>query len=110
MCYTEEICGVLFTESDLKLVEKYRKEVYAWQFSQGIAMYQKSLWKPEVARIYLERIVWKSSEKMNKMLEKMRKQFTLEMYNAVIKQINDEVEMFRNQCCISTEYWKEGNR
>ena len=100
----------MFTESDLKLIEKYRKEVYAWQFSQGIAMYQKSCGDPQLARIYLESVVWESNKKMNKMLEKMRKQFTLEMYNTVIKQINDEIEMFRNQCCISAEYWKEGNR
>lgn len=110
MCYTEEINGVLFTENDLKLVEKYRKEVYTWQFSQGIAMYQRSTLGPQAARDYLENVVWESSKKMNKLTEKMRKQFTLEMYNAAIKQINDEVEMFRNQCCISAEYWKESNK
>ena len=110
MFYTEEINDVLFTENDLKLIEKYRKEVYAWQFSQGIAMYQRNCYGPQTARQFLESVVWESNKKMNKMLEKMRKQFTLEMYNAVIKQINDEVEMFRNQCCISAEYWKEGNR
>lgn len=110
MYYTEEINGVLFKENDLKLVEKYRKEVYAWQFAQGIAMFKKSCEKPDQARNYLEFVVWESNKKMNKMLEKMRKQFTLDMYNAAIKQINDEVEMFRNQCCISAEYWKEGKR
>ena len=97
-----------FTDADMKLVEKYRKEVYAWQLAQGIAMFVKSMQDPTY-RTYLQQS-WNFSSKMNKLLEKMRKQFSLEMYNAVIKQINYEVEMFRNQCCISAEYWKENIR
>lgn len=94
-----------FTEADMKLVEKYRKEVYAWQLVQGIAMFMKSKQDPAY-NMYVQQSL-NSTDKMNKLLAKMRKQFSLEMYNAVIEQINYEVKMFRNQCCISAEYWKE---
>lgn len=94
-----------FTEADLKLIEKYRKEVYAWQFTQGISMFMKSKQDPDYYE-YMQQSM-KFTDKMHKLLEKMRKQFSLEMYNAVIEQINYEVKMFRNQCCISAEYWKE---
>ena len=97
-----------FTDADMNLVEKYRKEVYAWQLAQGISMFMKS--KQDTGYYVYIKQSMNFTNKMNKLLEKMRKQFSLEMYNAVIKQINYEVEMFRNQCCISAEYWKEGGR
>lgn len=102
---TYEIFEEQFTEADIRLVEKYRKEVYAWQLAQGIAMFMKSK-EDKHYSTYLQQS-YNFTTKMNKLLEKMRKQFSLEMYNAVIEQINYEVKMFRNQCCISAEYWKE---
>lgn len=91
----------------IKLVEKYRKEVYAWQFSMGIGAYLKSV---DISK-YHENWdnVFNYSSAMNKYLNKITKEFGPEVANEINIKINEEIKMFRDQCAISAEYWKAGN-
>lgn len=106
-----------FTDKQVRLIDNYREATFAWQLALGITAYRKNQYdmqpmnqlKMYAFSDYRSEICWPLKAKSDKYLNKIMKEMPAQATD-IIKAINDEIEEFRQQCCISTEYWKEGNR